>query len=169
MAVNLINSNDITVTQTGDNIQLETPTHINTIVSNIGDLTNLNTTNKSNIVEAINEINGEIPDIYSTNEVKTNKVWIDNKPIYRKIVTGTLPATNFSTFITIDNLDTPISENILITTADNSKLRLPFVNLINNVYCDYYISGNNYYVHFSVNTYGNRPFIAILEYTKTTD
>lgn len=48
MAVNLINSNDITVTQTGDNIQLETP--------NIGNLTNLTTTNKSSIVDAINEV-----------------------------------------------------------------------------------------------------------------
>lgn len=161
MAVNLINSNDITITQAGDNIQLETP--------NIGDLTNLTTTDKSSLVNAINEINGEIPDIYSTNEVKTNKVWIDNKPIYRKVITGTLPATNYSTFITIDNLDTPIKESILITMADNNRLRLPFVNLTNTIYCDYYISGNNYSVHFSANTYGNRPFIAILEYTKTTD
>lgn len=57
MAVNLINSNDITITQTGDNIQLETPTPINTIVSNMGDITNLNTTDKSSLVNAINEVN----------------------------------------------------------------------------------------------------------------
>ena len=53
--------------------------------------------------------------------------------------------------------------------SDNSKLRLPFVNLINNKYCDYYIMGNNYNVHFSVDEYKSRPFIAIVEYTKTTD
>lgn len=27
-----------------------------------------------------------ITDVYSTNEVKTNKVWIDGKPIYRKAI-----------------------------------------------------------------------------------
>jgi hypothetical protein len=132
---------------------------------NIGELEDLDTTDKSNIVAAINEAN---QNAYSTDETKIG-TWIDNKPIYRKVVTGTLPATNYSTFITIDNLDTPIKESILVTMADNSRLRLPFVNLTNTVYCDYYISGNNYNVHFSANTYGNRPFIAILEYTKTTD
>lgn len=35
---------------------------------------------------------GNYIDIYSTSEVKTNKVWIDNKPIYRKVVYfGDLP------------------------------------------------------------------------------
>ncbi len=34
-------------------------------------------------------------DTYSTNEVKTNKVWVDGKPIYRKVLnTGTLPNHN---------------------------------------------------------------------------
>lgn len=35
---------------------------------------------------------GEYIDVYSTEEVKTNKVWIDEKPIYRKVVYfGDLP------------------------------------------------------------------------------
>ena len=133
----------------------------------VGDLSELETVSKNNLVGAINELkNGET---YSTSEIKTNKVWIDGKPIYNKVITGTLPTTNYSTFITVANLDTPISENILITMTDSSKLRLPFVNLINNKYCDYYIMGNNYNVHFSVDEYKNRPFVAIVEYTKTTD
>lgn len=156
MAVNLINSNDITITQTGENIQLSTTVDIQTLESNVS-------TNTSDIE---NLQNGNV---YSTNEVDTGKIWVDGKPIYRKVVTGTLPTENYSTFITIDNLDTPISESILITMADNSKLRLPFVQLVNNIYCDYYITGNTYNVHFTVNSYKSRPFIAILEYTKTTD
>ena len=32
-------------------------------------------------------------DIYSTSEIKTNKTWIDGKPIYRKVFTGTLGTT----------------------------------------------------------------------------
>ena len=30
-------------------------------------------------------------DVYSTSEIKTNKIWIDNKPIYRKVIVGTTP------------------------------------------------------------------------------
>lgn len=32
-------------------------------------------------------VDGEF-DVYSTTETKTNKVWIDGKPIYRKVITG---------------------------------------------------------------------------------
>lgn len=38
------------------------------------------------IVNIIDDAEGENIDHYSTNEVKTNKVWIDGKPIYRKVV-----------------------------------------------------------------------------------
>lgn len=57
MAVNLINSNDIEVEQTGQDIQLKTSTPISTIEGNIGDLTLLTTTDKSSLVGAINEEN----------------------------------------------------------------------------------------------------------------
>ncbi|MBO6243157.1 MAG: hypothetical protein J6O41_01120 [Clostridia bacterium] len=112
----------------------------------------------------------KIYDVYSHNEVKTNKVYIDENGkewvIYRNIITGTLPTTNFTTFITINNLNEILLEDIRVTLTDGNKIKLPFVNLINNVYCDYYISGNKYMTHFSASTYGNRPFKAILEYTK---
>ncbi len=42
------------------------------------------------------------PDLYSTSEVKTNKVWIDGKPIYRKVLTcttNTVSVTNAWTLI----------------------------------------------------------------------
>ena len=55
------------------------------------------------------EDEGAIPtDVYSTSEVKTNKVWIDGKPIYRKVFsentfsTGdTLVATNVDSLINV--------------------------------------------------------------------
>lgn len=37
-------------------------------------------------------------DVYSTSEVKTNKIWIDNKPIYRKV----LEYDNVSSTLQID-------------------------------------------------------------------
>lgn len=61
---------------------------VNTNDSNIGDLSSLATDTKTSIVGAINEIKNA--EAYSTSEVKTNNVWIDGKPIYRKTFTGTL-------------------------------------------------------------------------------
>ena len=60
---------------------------VNEVNSNVGDLTNLNTTDKTSLVNAINEVNSKV-DTYSTNEILTNKVWINNKPIYRKVFTN---------------------------------------------------------------------------------
>ena len=57
MAVNLINSSDIEVTQTGENIQLSTTVDMQTLESNVGSLSDLDTTDKSSIVNAINEVN----------------------------------------------------------------------------------------------------------------
>lgn len=164
MAVNLINSNDITITQTGDNIQLETP--------NIGNLTNLTTTNKSSIVDAINEINGEIPDIYSTSEVKTNKVWINNKPIYRTVFERTDVPRGYDTQNhSISTLETLIkAEGILYYTsgyqyvpnvvADNiTGYGAGILNITNQKYST--LLGNNIPTT-------NTMYI-ILEYTKTTD
>ena len=55
---------------------------VNTNDDNMGLLSNLNTTNKSNLVEAINEAKLEN---YSTTEIVIGK-WIDNKPLYRKVL-----------------------------------------------------------------------------------
>ena len=45
-------------------------------------------------------------DIYSTNETKTNKVWIDGRPIYRKVIEAAT-STNIDT--TSWGIDTPLS------------------------------------------------------------
>ena len=55
MSVNLINSSDITVSQTNDDIKLNVNDSV--VEAFTGDLTNLTTTDKSNLVSAINEIN----------------------------------------------------------------------------------------------------------------
>lgn len=44
-------------------------------------------------------------DVYSTNEVKTNKIWIDGKPIYRKVFTGYTTTGNYNHNLSnIDNI-----------------------------------------------------------------
>ena len=49
-------------------------------------------------------------DIYSTEEVKTNKVWINGKPIFRKVITLNNPnvgwvATNLANYLPEDEID----------------------------------------------------------------
>ena len=64
----------------------------------VGELSSLNTTNKSSIVAAINEVNSKL--VYSTSEQVVGKFL--NKPLYRKVIsTGNLPDSTY--------LDIPLS------------------------------------------------------------
>ena len=75
MAVNLIDSNDIQISQTGNNIELQIDS----------DIKNAVTQNTSDIADAQQDItNLENGNVYSTSEVKTNKIY-KGKPVYRKM------------------------------------------------------------------------------------
>lgn len=76
---------------TGSLSNLETTTHsnlvsaINEVNGNVGDLENLNTPIKTNVVNAINSLN-----TYSSDEMIVG-TWINESPIYRKVIdTGNL-------------------------------------------------------------------------------
>lgn len=58
MSVNLIDSSDITVSQTNNDIELNVNDSV--VEAFTGDLENLNTTDKSNLVNAINEVNSNL-------------------------------------------------------------------------------------------------------------
>ena len=110
-------------------------------------------------------------DVYSTEEVKTNKVWIDGKPIYRKVFIlngyGTLenekkiscPIPNIETithqeyYYLIDNIK---YTNMLVET---SGIALMF---------GYNVSSQVINVH-GKGSWQNRELTFIAEYTKTTD
>lgn len=112
---------------------------------------------------------------YSTSEVKTNKVWINNKPIYRKVITTTNTVTNDST----------ISHNI--SNADLIYIEKAFIygstGLCWDIPIDLYGTGGtsttdrlNLYVDRSVigfkcdTSWGTSwTKVIVLEYTKTTD
>lgn len=55
-----------------------------------------NPTKKTTVGTIKNYMADNIKDVYSTDEVKTNKVWIDGKPIYRKVVEITSPAYDWT-------------------------------------------------------------------------
>lgn len=139
--------------------------------TNIGNLSNLATENKTSIVNSINELKNA--EIYSTEEVKTNKIWINGKPIYRKVITGTkssgwtdisLSNINYDTiyingaetYFTYINSSTKFSKNTFyFSPTDFLVAQIQTDNKKINIGAGTDLSNINYYI--------------VLEYTKTTD
>lgn len=134
----------------------------------------------SDIEEEISDVGEEITtlkngEVYSTTEVKTNKKWINNKPIYRTVV-----AVNFGN-----------SGTTRITTAHNivnideiTHYELRWYDTTDSCwYCNYKDVGTQYYIYMGnvsktnvmvfQNSYNwqNRTSdrYCTIEYTKTTD
>lgn len=170
-------------------------TNLNKLQQNVedvtGDLSDLETSDRDNLVEAINEAKrsgGDAVPIhsifdydgdtvptgyeevnsYSTSEVKTGDTWIDGKPIYRKVIT--IPS--FKDVVINVNTGITNAETIFIKSGTWERPDVPNkIYSLDNTYMGQYefnrqngilnISTNNQYVTFS-------GYI-VLEYTKTTD
>lgn len=98
-----------------------------------------------------------VADVYSTSETKTNKVWINGKPIYRRVC-------SYANTITINNLEQMVS------------IQPVFGNLWTNLYyydvnnCDTVrINGDTITPTRSGNTTNIPVLYYIFEYTKTTN
>lgn len=59
--------------------------------------------------------------IYSTTETKTNKIWVDNKPIYRKCWSGLDIGTSEVNIGTINNIDTVVNIEASISQYTSSS------------------------------------------------
>lgn len=137
---------------------------VNTNYEEVGDIANLNTTDKTSVVNAINELKGG--EIYSTSEVKTNKVWIDGKPIYRKVLTGSTPSssvTSWTTLATIPNLDVAI--NIYGALEGTSK---NFVPRYESTSFYFILSVENTDIKYKQAGYNSRYYHIVVEYTKSS-
>lgn len=112
-----------------------------------------------------------ISDEYSTYEIKTNKVWIDGKPIYRKVINfGTLPNNNVKKVSHgILNIDTFVSINGITFTIEKTATALPYAHSDSTNEVSLFIEGTN----VAIRTFGNKTnyikTYVTLEYTKTTD
>ena len=113
-------------------------------------------------------------EVYSINEVNTNKIWIDGKPIYRKVVN-------------IENLPNRAEKQVAhgIANIENiikvygfandgtRTIPLPFISVeitTGSTSASVYILANN--TNITLGAYADRSAFsgyAILEYTKTTD
>lgn len=114
-----------------------------------------------------NYLNKAIQEVYSTEEVKTNEIWIDGKPIYRKVIDlGQLP--NNSTKAVETGLN---SEEIRIvkisgnasTSTGNYQAGLNDINTRLSLLPDGKLSIR------TADDFSPYYGYAILEYTKTTD
>ena len=132
---------------------------VNTNYGEVGDITNLNTTTKSSIVDAVNELVDT--QAYSTTEVKTNKIWIDNKPIYRKVFQFTTVNNTSWTLIENNDYDYIIDVNGEVYANEHYIGIIKYINL-------YRLNGNLYYQNQSSFSQGKQITFWI-EYTKTTD
>lgn len=106
---------------------------------------------------------------YSTNEINTGEVWINNKPIYRKVFYSATNWENNSIIGTVSNVDTVIKLNSIAKVTGA------------NVYCSDYTNGEDVNLAaFSKDT--NQLMVTrggffnnseeshvIIEYTKITD
>ena len=123
-------------------------------------------------------INDLVEEVYSTDEVKTNKVWIDGKPIYRKVISVNSPSSA-GVYTTIANMGSNVvntlvsaTSMILVSYAANNKV---FYNLNidegdANHYCLIAYNQSNGNIQAKVGTeLRNQPITIVLEYTKTTD
>ena len=110
------------------------------------------------------------PDSYSTSEIKTNKIWIDGKPIYSKVIDlGTLPnGTSKNVAHNISNLGTVIRLSAM-TVGDN---RFVIPETRNQTYPEYQVglwcNSTNIVIETGTDRTNTSAF-AIIEYTKTTE
>lgn len=115
-------------------------------------------------------VNNALIDDYSTTEVKTNKIWINGKPIYRKVIQASpISAGSMNrTAHNISNLDifTIVYGNAYSGTSCYALTRASAGNI--NQTCEFSVDPTN--VRFSCGSgVAFDSAIAILEYTKTTD
>lgn len=146
---------------------------VNTNDDNIGDLTNLTTTEKGSVVGAINElvVNMGVGKTYSTTEFDTGEKWTDGKTIYCKVLEGGSVSgggtTNVSTGV--NNIDKMLDSYGFAYDSSGNWFPLSRAHP-NGIYAltYYYNKGNN---QFSVEAGSSAPlssFIVIMRYTKTS-
>lgn len=110
------------------------------------------------------------PEIYSTAEVKTNKTWINGKPIYRKVINGITPSQESAeqNVAMADNIDEIIEWNFRINSSYGWELQNTMAEG-NNAKVSVYLQPNKIYYGTLDSGYYNRSFRLIVEYTKTVD
>ena len=118
---------------------------------------------------------GEYIDVYSTEEVKTNKVWIDNKPVYRKVLVVNQTISSDTTIpSTIPDVASDYwinyGESYFVAPDTYSHLPLTYPHPVGLQYqITTWLSGKDTIALRLGSAQSITKMVAVLEYTKTTD
>lgn len=182
-------ADDLTALQTtvGNKADSTTVTALaNRVSSAEGNITNLQTGKQDVLINESNikSVNGEsllgagsvnTHVTYSTTESVTGDIWIDGKPIYRKVIEfGSLPNNTDKTVAhNISDLDTVVKMECLaegVISGIKQCYPMPTTSVSNTtsqIQC--YLSGANIDIRTGSNVWTSLNAIIIMEYTKTTD
>lgn len=118
----------------------------------------------------IDYIKNELKEVYSTNEVKTNKIWINGKTIYRKVYPFTL-SNNIPADNAIGLMPNNYEQTIKlygVVNASNNQIPIPIS--WNEVWdCGIMVQNNRIYIRSTWGMFAGLSGYAVVEYTKTTD
>lgn len=155
MAVNLINSDDITITQNGDDIKLNTTVDMSAVQTQV----NTNTTDITNIKDT---------QVYSTTE-KVVGTYRDGKPLYRKTYTGVCASSSAVVLDTISSVDKLATYTGWAESNYNWAWAVPCSasGYANNLRMN--TSTKEIQLSFDSNYSSSGEFEVTIEYTKTTD
>lgn len=155
-------------------IQFEDKVALNENV-NIPDVNKCKATDMNEIKSVVNGNDDEfiqykMGETYSTDEVKTNKKWIDGKPIYRRVINSTCPSKS-ATWVTISsNLN---ADEILSYTGYIEFSTSEHKLLANGTpqFTYFQLNKNSNELQIATNDSGlfGKPIKLVIEYTKVTN
>lgn len=133
--------------------------------------------NKYDLVSLTDDAESNYQDIYSYSETKTNKVWVDGRPVYRRVYTAktpTLPSGSSSTSDIVFYIDSTIDrvltvEGYVEASTGNGYYHMPITwHWNNDIYQSYYIDfqSKGFYMTITRISESNKDVIVILEYVK---
>ena len=102
---------------------------------------------------------------YSTEEVKTGGTWIDGKPIYRKVLFGSITATTQDIVHQIEGIDSYVQ---LMPYMVSEGQLFPSFNT-ESYYFTVFANSKTSLVMQCISGYIGNSYRVIVEYTKTTD
>lgn len=106
---------------------------------------------------------------YFTTETRVG-TWIDGKPLYRKVLTGTSSGTSTTVQNGIANIGRIIKIEGTIKVRDNEIKNIPTIELSSNNYISVSAPTNSTLrIDNSNSDYMRGEYVIILEYTKSTD
>ena len=133
----------------------------------VGELYNLTTTDKSNVVNSINEVNDKFN--YSTEETKIG-TWIDGKPVYRKVVQNIVPTGLGINIYTMNDIENVVDYYGIYHQNNGFEKRINFYFSATDYMTLNFNRKNHQFLLDNTSNYNNNGTVSlIIEYTKKTD